>query len=301
MSTPRPPQLPPLNPTRVFEATGRLLSVTKAAEELCVTPAAVSRQVRALEHFLGVKLFNRARGRLELTPAGSRYLADITPLFSALLTATEALRSGDRGRTLLKIRSPATFAVRWLIPRLASFHRDNPAVEVRLTTSSAPLDLDHEDIDAGIQLGDGSWPSVHSQRLVANVLVPVVASARQQGPDRLTRSEQLRDEVLLHTMARPDDWARWFTAAGLPGERAYSGMRYETSLLAYQAALEGHGVALAQKALVHTELTEGTLTAPFSLDLDLGDHTYYFVWSADRSQPAALSAFRTWLAAVIDA
>ncbi|GGJ08038.1 LysR family transcriptional regulator [Streptomyces brasiliensis] len=266
-----------------------------------MTPAAVSRQVRALEHFLGVKLFNRAHGRLELTPAGSRYLADITPLFAALLTATQTIRSSDRGRTLLKIRSPATFAVRWLIPRLAGFHRENPSVEVRLTTSSAPLDLHHEDIDAGIQLGDGSGPTAHSQRLVANVLSPVVASARQQGPDRLERPEQLQDEVLLHTMARPDDWARWFTAAGLAAERAHSGMRYETSLLAYQAAIEGHGVAIAQRALVHKELTEGILTAPFDLELDLGDHTYYFVWSAGKPEPAALSAFRTWLADVIDA
>ncbi|MFE0420457.1 LysR substrate-binding domain-containing protein [Streptomyces tendae] len=301
MSPPRPAQLPPLNPTRVFEATGRLLSVTKAAEELCVTPAAVSRQVRALEHFLGVKLFNRAHGRLELTPAGSRYLADITPLFAALLTATRAIQSRDQGRALLKIRSPATFAVRWLIPRLAGFHRDHPSIEVQLTTSSAPLDLDHEDIDAGIELGDGSRPTTQSQRLVANVLVPVVASARQQGPDRLERPEQLQDEVLLHTMARPDDWTRWFTAAGLDTERAYGGMKYETSLLAYQAALEGHGVAIAQKALVEKELTEGTLTAPFRLELDLGSHTYYFVWSAGKARPAALNAFCAWLADVVDA
>ncbi|PSM40490.1 LysR family transcriptional regulator [Streptomyces dioscori] len=287
-------QLPPLNPTRVFEATGRLLSVTKAADELCVTPAAVSRQVRALEVFLDVKLFNRIHGRLELTPAGARYLADITPLFAALLAATRSVQSSIGNRALLRIRSPATFAVRWLIPRLAGFHQANPTIEVQLSTSSAPLDLKHEDVDAGVQLGDGSWPETHSQQLIANLLVPVTSPSYQRAT-QLVRSEQLQQEVLLHTMARPDDWALWFEAVGLDTARAYSGMKYETSLLAYQAAIEGHGVAIAQKSLVAKELADGTLVTPIPFELDCGKHTYYFVWSTRRPQPPALSAFCAWL------
>ncbi|MDV3127299.1 LysR substrate-binding domain-containing protein [Mycobacterium sp. 21AC1] len=276
--------------------TGRLLSISKAAAELSVTPAAVSRQIRALEHFLRVPLFNRVHGGLELTPAGVRFLAEIGPLFTALEIATEAVRPGSRG-TILKIRSPATFAVRWLIPRFASFHRLHPDIDVQLTTSPAPIDLDREDLDAGFQLGDGNWPSLCAQPLIPNELVPVVAPATHAA---LTDPADLADATLLHSLARMDDWAQWLAAAGVRASNAYSGMKYETSLLAYQAAIEGHGVAIAQKALVAKELGDGTLVTPFPDTLDLGPHTYYFVWHARRRQSPALTAFREWLKAAVD-
>jgi LysR family transcriptional regulator, glycine cleavage system transcriptional activator len=287
--------LPPLNPTRVFVTTGRLLSISKAAAELSVTPAAVSRQVRALERYLGVRLFNRVHGGLELTAAGTRYLAAVTPLFTSLEKATEAVRAGVPGATL-KMRSPATFAVRWLIPRFASFHRAHPDSDIQLTTSPAPIDLDREDIDAGIQLGDGNWPRLSSQQLIPNELVPVVAPALR---DALGKPARIGDVTLLHSLARIDDWALWLEAAGLSHDNVYGGMRYETSLLAYQAAIEGHGVAIAQKALVEKELTDGSLIAPFDFVLDRGRFTYYFVWRADRPQSPAVVAFRTWLASVV--
>lgn len=170
--------LPPLNPTRAFEATGRLLSISKAAEELAVTPAAVSRQVRTLELYLGVDLFERIKGRLELTAAGAGYLAELMPLFAALREATASLRTTKHRSSVLKIRSPATFAVRWLIPRLANFHRLHDDIEVQLTTSSAPLNFSRENIDAGIELGEGDWSGVHVQRLIPNILIPVAASSR---------------------------------------------------------------------------------------------------------------------------
>ncbi|MGV9800068.1 LysR substrate-binding domain-containing protein [Mycobacterium sp. NPDC003449] len=287
--------LPPLNPTRVFEVTGRLLSISKAAAELSVTPAAVSRQVRALERYLDVRLFNRVHGGLELTPAGARFLAEVGPLFVALEQATEAVRPRV-GSATLKIRSPATFAVRWLIPRLASFHRLHPDIDVQLTASSAPIDLDREDIDAGIQLGDGNWSGLGAQPLIPNELVPVVAP---EGRTALTEPTALVDATLLHSLARIDDWARWLEAAGIGAAGAYSGMKYETSLLAYQAAIEGHGVAIAQQALVEKELAGGILVAPFDFTLDLGRFTYYFVWHAQRRQSSALVAFRAWLKAAV--
>ncbi|GAA5168457.1 transcriptional regulator GcvA [Amycolatopsis dongchuanensis] len=293
--TARRDPLPPLNPTRVFATTGRLLSISKAAAELSVTPAAVSRQVRALERYLGVALFHRVHGGLELTAAGSRYLADITPLFAALEKATEAVRGGVPGTTL-KIRSPATFAVRWLIPRFAGFHRAHPEIDVQLTTSPAPIDLDREDIDAGIQLGDCDWPQLSSQRLIPNELVPVAAPRLAA---TLSEPARTAEATLLHSLARIDDWALWLEAAGLSTVTAHSGMKYETSLLAYQAAIEGHGVAIAQKALVEKELADGSLVAPFDFTLDRGRFTYYFVWRADRPQSPAVVAFRTWLVSVI--
>lgn len=288
--------LPPLNPLKAFEVTGRLLSVSKAADELSVTPAAVSRQIRALEDFLAMQLFDRVPGGIQLTPAGARYLSEIGPLFAGLRTATNMVMGGGYRRHVLKIRSPATFAVRWLIPRLASFHRQHPSIDVQLATSPAPLNFDREDIEAGVQLGDGDWPSLRTQRLVPNVLVPVMAphyAARRA----LVSPQALADETLLHSMARPDDWDLWLKAAGVTSVNPYRGMKYETSLLAYQAALEGHGIAMAQRALVEKELSEGSLVTPIAFTLDRGQHTYYFASALNKPETDALRAFREWMAA----
>jgi LysR family glycine cleavage system transcriptional activator len=287
-----------MNPLKAFEAAGRHLSVSKAAQELFVTPAAISRQVRVLEDFLGVQLFSRVPGGLQLTTHGARYLSELTPLFAGLREATNVVMGGAHRRNVLKIRSPATFAVRWLIPRLASFHQEHPDIDVQLSTSPAPLDFDREDIDAGVELGSGQWPGCRTQRLVPNILVPVMAP-RRQGLRLPRRPADLAKETLLHSMARPDDWHHWLQAAGQPRINAYRGMKYETSLLAYQAAMEGHGVAIAQRALVERELAAGTLVAPLDFELDLGAHTYYFAWPAKRRESRALQPFTRWLAAVV--
>ena len=194
--------LPPLNRARVFEVAGRLLSVSKAAEELNVTPAAVSRQIRTLEEFLGTPLFERVHGGLILTPAGARYLSELVPLFSGLRRATSAVLRHSPSGSALRIRSPATFAVRWLIPRLASFHQLHQNIDVQLTTSSEPLDFENNDIDAGIELSDGDRPGMHTQRLIANQLLPVLAPSRP--PPHL---EDIANDTLLHSLARVDDWA----------------------------------------------------------------------------------------------
>lgn len=287
--------LPPLNPLKCFESTGRLLSVTQAAAELFVTPAAVSRQIKTLEQFLGVKLFRRVPGGLELTVAGARYLSDVTPLIGALRDATNAVMGGGLRRHALKIRSPATLAVKWLIPRLASFHQAHPDIDVQLATSPAPLRFDREDIDAGVQLGDGVWANTKAQRLVPNVLIPVMAPHRAPAGGGPWTPDRLDAETLLHSMARPDDWQLWLQAQGATQVNGYRGMRYETSLLAYQAAAEGHGVAMAQKALVERELAPQTLVAPVGFALDRQAHTYYFVWPEQRAGSVALDAFRRWL------
>ncbi len=287
--------LPPLNPARAFEATGRLLSVTKAAEELSVTPAAVSRQVRTLETYLGTALLDRAPGgRMQLTPAGARYLSELMPLFAGLREATLAVTGSRYGGNTLRIRSPATFAVRWLIPRLASFHQQHKDIDVQLTTSFQPLDFQREDIDAGVQLGNGRWAGLSALRLIPNVLVVVAAPSLQ-----IRSKRDLAKHTLLHSLARPDDWMLWLDAAGVKNLDPSRGMKYETSLLAYQAAVEGHGIAIAQRDLVAKELADGTLVTPVDFSLDRGEHTYYFAWAADRPESSALRAFRQWLSATV--
>jgi LysR family glycine cleavage system transcriptional activator len=286
--------LPPLNPTRAFEAAGRLLSVTKAAEEMHVTPAAVSRQVRLLEDFIGTPLFTRSHGRLTLTPAGAHYLSELVPLFARLREVTSAMVQGSNASSVLRIRSPATFAVRWLIPRLASFHQAYKTVDVQLTTSSSPLDFEVDDLDGGVQLGNGDWLDLHARQLVPNELLPVMSASLP-----MPSLKQLSDATFLHSIARIDDWAVWLEANGLSTTDAYRGMKYETSMLGYQAALEGHGIAMAQKVLVERDLASGTLIALLP-PVDRGKYTYYFTWPRNRPASRELLAFSDWLSSLND-
>jgi len=172
---------------------------------------------------------------------------------------------------------------------------DAAAVFVNLTASPAPLDFAREEIDAGVELGSGRWNDRQAMRLVPNVLRPVVSPERYAPASRLHRPADLAGATLLHTLARFEDWDLWLKAAGVAGLNSSIGMKYESSLLAYQAAVEGHGVALAQEVLVEREIAEGTLVFPFDFVLDRGAWTYYFSWPTTRPEPVALQAFRDWL------
>ncbi len=258
-----------------------------------MTPAAVSRQIKALEDFLDVQLFDRSGGRFALTPVGERYLESVAASLNELRFATNAAMGGTYRRHVLRLRSPATFAVKWLIPRLAGFHSSHPTIDVQLATSSAALDFEREEIDAGVELGDGAWPRVSTIRLVPNELVPIMARDAAFPPP--ARPEELSHCTLLHSLARSDDWSLWLKAAGTVNVNPYSGMKYETSLLAYQAAVEGHGVAVAQRVFVEKELASGSLFIPIDFVLDRGRYTYYFVWPISREPSAPLTSFIAWL------
>ena len=206
--------LPPLNPLRAFEAAGRLKSIRKAAEELSVTAGAVSRQVQILETHLGVPLFRREARSATLTAAGEKYLAEITEHLDGIREATMKL-TGARGHPskILKVRAYVTFAMKWLIPRLSSFHNANPTMEVLITASLEAVDFENEDVDCAIRLGDGHWPEYEVDRLVANELVPV-CSPKFRWAAKLKNPSDLAGRTLLHSLSRPDDWKHWLRAAG---------------------------------------------------------------------------------------
>lgn len=286
--------LPPLNALRCFEVVGRLGSITGAAEELSVTPAAVSRQVRLLEEHLGLKLFLRQHRRIVLTAMGAGYHADIARWFGGLQRATSELGERSRRRQFV-IKAPHSVAMRWLLPRLSGFHRQYPDIDVKLHTAVDPPDFEREEVDAGICMGNGHWRGLISHKLMVNELLPVCV------PDkcaRLRTPADLKGEILLHTLARPDYWEIWLRAAGLTQIDVSRGLRYESSALAYEAALEGYGVAIAQKPLVQKELDEGRLVAPFDLTVDLGAQSYYFVLPPEdyRRPSPELTQFRAWAA-----
>lgn len=283
--------LPPLNPLKAFEAAARLSSLTLAAEEMNVSQVAVSRQVKVLEDYLGVLLFRRLHRGIELTREGKQLFDGVTNAFQDI--GNTAKRVSRRGRRdILSIQSYTTFSQRWLIPRLGQFHDANPKIEVRLSSSTAPVDFEAQNLDAAIRSGRGEWPDLHSERLADIELIPIcapgfLASATLKKPNDLARVR------LLHSMARPNDWASWLACAGatdVPGP----GVRFENSALAYEAALLDIGVAIAIKVFVHRHLQSGVMAAPFDLTCRTGEG-YYLTWPKNAAPSPPLLRFLTWV------
>lgn len=286
--------LPPLNPLRAFEAAARHSSVRLAAEEMNVTPGAVSRQVKVLEDHLGVVLFRRAPSEIILTAEGEQYYNAISPLLWELSDATMHL-TGSRERHVVHIRAYTTFAAKWLIPRLSRFNALYPNIEIRLTTSLEAVDFEREHVDAAIRLGEGNYPGLESDKLLENHIAPLCTPeyAETQG---IKTAQDLVGKHLLHTLARPEDWRIWLETVGLLGRIDWrSGPKFASSILAYQAALENQGVMMAQKALFDEDLRKGRLIQPVGPTVSRGDFTYYLVLPRARLRNPALRKFRAWL------
>ncbi|MBX9910810.1 MAG: transcriptional regulator GcvA [Beijerinckiaceae bacterium] len=286
-------RLPPLNPLRAFEAAGRLRSIRRAAEELSVTPGAVSRQVQSLEAYLGLPLFRRDPREIVLTVEGEQYLEAVSGHLEGIRAATQRL-TGRRTVELLRVRAYTTFSMKWLIPRLSSFHDAHPMTEVRLTTSNETVDFERENVDGAVRLGDGVWPGVDVDKLLPNELVPLCTPAYRRKFE-LRSLEDIGRVRLLHSLIRPDDWKFWLEAAGIGDIDPYAGAKFASSTLAYQATLEGQGIMMAQKALFVDDLKSRKLVQPFRPALDRGDHTYYFIYPRNRLRNPAFRKFRQWL------
>jgi LysR family glycine cleavage system transcriptional activator len=287
-------KLPPLNALRAFEAAARHLSVTLAAEELFVTPGAVSRQVRQLEEFLATPLFLRGHQQIALTRHGAEYFKAISRSLNDMREAT--LRLGRRvQKQALRIRAYTTFSMRWLIPRLSDFHARHSEIEVSLTTSLEDVDFDREDIDGAIRLGDGLWRGAHSHWLAPNLLCPVMSPGLPRADAPLRSPGDLSHYTLLHSLARADDWAEWLTSVGALDVDARAGTMFQSSSLAYAAAIQRQGIAMAQLFLVEEDLRSGELVKAFDFVLDRGRFTYYLLTPSDRPEKPQMTAFRQWI------
>lgn len=285
--------LPPMNAVRAFDAAARHLSFRRAAEELCVTAGAVSRQVANLEAFLGTRLFVRRHRQVVLTRAGKIYLADVHEGLSRIAQATSALdtRLNDN---VLRLKLPPTFALRWLMPRLARFHAHHPDVSVQITTSHAPADFANEDIDAAIHYSGGLARGFLGERLFSEMLIPVHRAGSAVPEGRCSASD-LAGRMLLHSFRRPDDWPRWFAAAGVPDFQVKQSLVFENSSMTYQGAMDGLGVAMAHVAFVADELRSGRLVCPVDVVLK-GRIAYFLVYPRERARSASLRAFHRWIA-----
>ena len=283
-----------LRALQAVTAVGRLGSVVRAAEELAVTPSAVSHLLRQLEQRLGVPLLvRRGRGH-ELTPDGEGLVAAVGP---ALASIGDALDSFKRRGTELRISLLSSFAVHWLIPRLARFQTRHPDIELLLSTSTRMVDLAADSFDCAIRLGRGGWPDVVADELYREELV-AACSPRWLSTQRVKTPRDLARATLLHARARRQDWEHWFAAAGVNGFKARSGPVFETRALAIQAAIAQMGVVVIDPRFIEAELAGSQLTLPFPLRVPL-KNTYWLVWRPGRESSRPVAAFRRWLAAEV--
>ena len=285
-------RLPPLNALRAFEAAARHLSFTRAAEELSVTQAAISHQVRKLEERLGTRLFERHGRGLELTDTGGMYLPFLRQAFDIIADGTNLIISQDTHGPL-SVTMLATFAVRWFIPRLREFHRLHPDVEVRMVTTDRMVDFFREDIDCGIRYGTGSWPGLDAVKLFEDRYVAVCSPELLAGRRPLAAPADLRHHTLLHEQD-DEDWRYWLAALHVEGVGSAGGLTFDSSDLALEAAAAGLGVALGSRIVVQADIDDGRLVMPFG-DLTDEDLSYWFVYPRGSARKPNLSAFRDWL------
>lgn len=283
-------RLPSLNGLRAFEAAGRHGSFTVAANELNVTQTAVSRMVRLLEQRLGFSLFRRHANALELTAQGQAFLAGLTDSFDSIARLAEQVATMRSGPVLTVGVGP-TLAMNWLIPRLASFYKNHPEIEVRMATGGATRPV-RDDWTCTIRRDTGAWPGYTAEELFPSTLVPVCTPALAAG---LRKPSDLRKATLIVVPHLSADWPRWFEAAGLRTPfRPAAEVVFDNNAMAMQAVLAGVGVAAAQPLYITDALVTGRLVAPFPI-VATKREIWYLEYRSSRAQEPALLAFRAWL------
>ncbi|MEX2650720.1 MAG: transcriptional regulator GcvA [Alphaproteobacteria bacterium] len=284
--------LPPFPAVRAFEAAAWSLSFRRAADELHVMESAISHQVKALEAYLGLRLFHRTARGVALTNAGKSYLPEVCEALDRVSNATEALRATRRSGPLT-VGMTSAFAARWLYPRLHRFHDAWPAIDVQVFVLSPPFEFPRDEIDLAVWFGRDEWPGLHAARLMDSALFPVCSPRLLRGDRRLTQPDDLRHQTLLH-YDFGESWSRWVQAAGVAGLNTARGPRFNDCSLMLQAAIEGHGIALTFSALVTADLTAGRLVRLFDVSLAPVDW-YYVVYPEAWGDRPRLAAFRDWL------
>ncbi|MCJ2185407.1 LysR substrate-binding domain-containing protein [Novosphingobium beihaiensis] len=276
-----------LNTLRAFEASARHLNFTRAADELCVTQAAVSQQVKTLESHVGKPLFRRTTRGLVLSDEGT-VLAPVVSDALGRMSAALAVVAGGNVREILTVGAVGTFALSFLMERLPDFQTAHPGIEVRLQTNNNAVDLWTESLDLAIRFGDGSWHGVAAEPLMPAPMTPMCSPALA---NRIMQASDLAHVTLLRSY-RLQDWPAWFAAAHVRNAVA-RGPIFDASHLMATAAIRGMGVALLPIAMFQRELESGLLAAPFDLAVDRG--SYWLTRLSSRPQTAAMRAFSEWL------
>lgn len=288
--------LPSLPALTVFEASARHGSFTRAAEELNLTQSAVSKQVRGLEDFLGLQLFERVRQRINLTEAGEAYLKSVRAALEIMEAATMEALAFQSGGGVLNIATLPTFGSRWLTPRLGGFAERHPRISLNVTARAWPFDLVEENLDVAIYFGAEPWPGGICDWLMGEVVVPAVSPALLAPRGVLRSPRDLLRVNLLHHRARPRAWQDWLAAAGAASVNAFHGLRFEQFEMIIQAAVAGIGVAMVPRFMISRELKEGSLVIPFEPAMESVE-SYYLVYAERKRNLPTVAAFREWLLA----
>jgi len=277
---------------RAFEAASRLLSFQGAADELHVTPGAVSRQIQSLEEQLGAALFLRHHKRVELTPLGRHYAGEIRAPLQRLADATARIRGETRSNAISVCAYPS-FAIRWFIPRWGGFYDDHPHLDLRLTTSLNPADFESGEYHMAIQvLPDGGLrPGMQAHTLMEIDMYPVCSPELAAA---IETPAELAAQTLLHGNPRPQDWHRWCDAAGITDLDVTGGMRFESLNLTFQAAIEGLGVAIGIEGLIEADLKAGRLVKLFDATRR-SSKPFCIVYPDGRTDDPNVMALTQWL------
>lgn len=291
-------RLPSLKALRAFESLSRHLTLTKSAEELHVTPAAVNQLIRSLEADLGFDLFRRGNRQYTLTEAAQAGIADLRDGFSRITHAVDRMcQSASHAQVTISV-VPSLASI-WLVPRLERFRREQPDLDVLIEISSELTDFTRSTVDMAIRYGSGQYPGLHVVELFHEEFFPVCSPELAKGEVPLRSPADLRHHTLLHVDWTPADgqwpnWQDWLDASGTAEVDVTHGPRFSHQHLAYQAALHAQGIALGSTALVSDDLAAGRLVKPFKTTIP-ASFGYYIVCPKDRAEEWAISAFRDWL------
>lgn len=293
--------LPGTRALRTFEAAARHLNFTRAADELGLTPAAVSHQIKEIEDQLDLVLFTRTSRSIRLTEAGSLLHDASIDALDLLNRAVSRARKMTRGTSLLKVTLDAQFATKWLMRRVDDFRRRKPGIELRFDITYDVRDFERDDVDIGIRFGTGKYPGLVAHRLFENIIIPVCSPALLASGPPLKEPRDLFNHTLAHIewsrqgVTWPN-WSMWMHAAGVEDFDDSRTLVFRTSTDATQAALDGNAVALADFAMVANDLSQGRLVRPFELGIKVApDFAYFLVYPEASKNDARIIAFREWL------
>ena len=285
-------RFPPLVSLRVFEAAARHLSFTKAAEELNVTQAAVSHQIKKLEDYLQTPLFLRLNRSIELTKQGAVFVGPLTQAFDIMATATAMLDESKIPKTI-NIATFDSIAANWLAPRIRNFQALWEDVSIKVITRNRHFDFTGREVDVEIRYGDGNWPGLHAIKITNENIFPVCSPeylAKFEGDlpsHRISEMDLIHDELIM-------GWSDWLEAADVSGIDANKGLKYNHSHIVQQAAVNGEGVALGRGLLVADAISDGKLVKPFNVQI-MSQFSYYLVFPKELLEQPWVISFRDWL------
>ncbi len=287
---------PPLNSLKAFEATARHLSLVKAAKELRVTHSAVSQQIKLLEEYLELKLIERHKRNIRLTEIGRKYAKELNAAFSMIHAATDQLLNTQ----IITINMLTTFAMRWLIPRLAEFQSQHPNLEIRISTPGREIDFEHESIDMAIYYGKGNWPDLHVDFLFDEYLVPVCAPKLARNFKQMNLQKIINHNNLIYVKSeeRGSAWQIWCKAMGLTKPKLSGNIQLQNSIQAIEAAINGLGITIAPDFFIQEEINTGRLVKLTEIKIK-SPNSFYLVCSEAMLNQKKTQVLRQWLMSVV--